>query len=441
MKNIFYKQLASDLYRFAYFKLGNKHDAEDLVSESVTRLLESKQQLSITETKKYAFGIIKNVLKDKYKEKVKKISGLDVDVKIVDEDINIENEIVDNDKISIIKDNLELLGKDTKEIIILKIWEDFRFEEIAKIRKEKLSSVKMRFYRGLKQLEKRLKETITLGIIFAGILALKDSNEFRADPKFLVQTSEKLSQLNNFNLTNMKNIKEISDKGGRTLFDMIKNIADKFIQASPIIKVVSIAGVAIGSITLVGVVSTAIQGFTKPNTIVIPTVIVSPTSNVQLPTETPTVTDTAVPTTVEPTINYLSFTYSKDAYSISFKYRSTFGKASSKLSSNTPCQSGYLKISFSANSKAYIEMCDSYEGGSGVINKIESYTLKSKDGKTFNITIGIQNGVYKITAVYNHTNITRGSAKTTIYITTTKNYASDKVIMQELINSMSVSMK
>lgn len=191
-----YDLYVKDVYRYSFYKLGNKDEAEDVTSETFLRILQKGRLNEIENIKAWIITIARNVIYERYREK-KKFSASDSSdevINIVDEDTDLEKTTLDNAVIEEIKSKLNELDEEVREIIILKIWEGLKFNEIAEVIGVKESTVKLKYYRGLEKIKLMLGEdkskryyaiavpTIVLAIkSISGTSALLPSKTFMAN--------------------------------------------------------------------------------------------------------------------------------------------------------------------------------------------------------------------------------------------------------------------
>ncbi|MFA9396654.1 MAG: sigma-70 family RNA polymerase sigma factor [Clostridiaceae bacterium] len=154
-ENAFY-ELISDkkemLYKTAYTYVRNKEDALDIVSEAVY-----KSYISIKKLKDprffdtYLIRILINSALDFIKKNKRTIEINEAITKEYKENLELEEKFD-------LKEALNNLDERYKTVIILKYFNGFTLEEIAKTLEKPLGTVKTNLYRGLKILKLDLKE-------------------------------------------------------------------------------------------------------------------------------------------------------------------------------------------------------------------------------------------------------------------------------------------
>lgn len=141
----------NDLYRLAYVQTNNIDDALDLVQEVAYRSFKSIHTLKeLTYFKTWLIRILINATNDYWKKR-----------KVYEE----LDELIDYEGVSVAVDmqiTLEVimnyLSPTEKQIIFLKYYEDFTFEQIATVTDMKLGSVKTVLYRALNKLRAELEK-------------------------------------------------------------------------------------------------------------------------------------------------------------------------------------------------------------------------------------------------------------------------------------------
>ena len=138
------------LFRFAFYRIGNREEAEDIVYEAVLKLLEKDvKEIKPESVRFYLFRIVLNLCIDKQRSQ-------DIHRVLIDE-IDIEDETIDIiEKLEFERINNYLKNIEPREadIIRMKIMGDLSFVEISKILSIPQSTAKSRFKSGLEKLRK-----------------------------------------------------------------------------------------------------------------------------------------------------------------------------------------------------------------------------------------------------------------------------------------------
>lgn len=143
-----YEAVYKDLYRLAYYYLGNTQDAEDAVSETVLKAYENFASLR----NEAAFrGWIFKILVNQCKSQQRKSSGRK-NAEILEEP-SYHPELADG---VMTKDLLSCLSEEERQIVALTVFGGYKGEEIAKLLHRRHSTVRSKYRRALKKLEQQI---------------------------------------------------------------------------------------------------------------------------------------------------------------------------------------------------------------------------------------------------------------------------------------------
>lgn len=136
------------LVRFAYYRIGNRGEAEDLVYDAVLKFLErNNEKIKAESIRLYLFRIVYNLCQDysrKQKQEMVPIGDLDV-ADTIDEVLDLE----ETDRINAILDSLPLREAD---IIRMNVVDGLSFVEISSILSIPQSTAKSRYKSGMDKL-------------------------------------------------------------------------------------------------------------------------------------------------------------------------------------------------------------------------------------------------------------------------------------------------
>jgi RNA polymerase sigma-70 factor (ECF subfamily) len=152
LKNDFislYDEAFDDVYRYIYFKTGNKWDTDDLVSEIFRKAYE-KYNISVKNKRAWLFIIAKNTLTDYYRRKRDIIS--DEIIEKIAYHYNCDNLIIKSEELGCLKNSLQELDEEEIEIIFLRYFSDMKFKEIGILLGKSESAVKMKASRIINKL-------------------------------------------------------------------------------------------------------------------------------------------------------------------------------------------------------------------------------------------------------------------------------------------------
>lgn len=145
-----YELVYKDLYRFALYTLKNPHDAEDIVSETVTDAYASFSKLRKPDLfRAWIFRILSNKCKQKLKEYIDKTMELSETL---------------TDKSNDLTEDLQIraafleLSKEERLILSMDIFAGYTSKEISKILNINENTVRSKKSRALKKLKKQLND-------------------------------------------------------------------------------------------------------------------------------------------------------------------------------------------------------------------------------------------------------------------------------------------
>ena len=147
-----YSIYATDMYRFAFYYTGTKQLAEDAVSDAVLSAFQKISQLKKTASfKSWLFKILFNCCKQKQKEKI--ISSNQVELSVLENSAVSQNDCylrID------LRNALNLLTKEEREIVILAFACKYKSEEIAEMTGLKAATVRSKLSRAAAKIRKSL---------------------------------------------------------------------------------------------------------------------------------------------------------------------------------------------------------------------------------------------------------------------------------------------
>lgn len=145
-----YESVYRDLYRFACYYMGNTQDAEDAVSEAVLKAYECFDQLRKPEAfRAWIFTILINQCK---KMLVKRTARGTMELV---EEPSYTPQLCDS---TIAGELLSALSEEERQIISLAVFGGYKGAEIARIMNCKHSTIRSKYRRALKKLEKQILE-------------------------------------------------------------------------------------------------------------------------------------------------------------------------------------------------------------------------------------------------------------------------------------------
>lgn len=143
-----YELVYKDLYRFALYTLKNPHDAEDIVSETVTDAYASFSKLrNLSSFRAWIFRILSNKCKQKLKEYIDKTTELPETLADQSNDLTEDLQI---------RTAFSSLPKEDRLILSMDIFAGYTSKEIGKILNINENTIRSKKSRALKKLKEQL---------------------------------------------------------------------------------------------------------------------------------------------------------------------------------------------------------------------------------------------------------------------------------------------
>lgn len=142
------------LYRFIYFKVQNREEAEDITQETYVKALSflKKGHEKIEKTIAFLKAVSLNVLRDRWRRHKRR--GPDIHLEDVSPDYTAIDDVSDEFATrELIKSALERLGIDQRTVIELRIIKGYSVRETARIMDKKEGTIRVLQYRALQNLE------------------------------------------------------------------------------------------------------------------------------------------------------------------------------------------------------------------------------------------------------------------------------------------------
>ena len=153
------------IFRYVYSKFHNYDEALDITQEIFIMAIEAlKTFRRESKFSTWLYSIMVNYCKN-YQKKSRRYNTVPInmsrgedefDLQLPDERQNPENDVVNSDSLRIVKEEIEKLPDDYREILLMRDVEGLSYNEISDILDIKLSNVKVRIHRGREFLKNRL---------------------------------------------------------------------------------------------------------------------------------------------------------------------------------------------------------------------------------------------------------------------------------------------
>ncbi|MFA5886549.1 MAG: RNA polymerase sigma factor [Patescibacteria group bacterium] len=160
-----YDQNVKDIYRFVYFKISNREEANDLTSMIFLKTWNHIQNKTLEDAKTLRallYKIARNSIIDYYRENNGKqftsLDNQDNKLEIIDESQNTPEDLDKKTNLNLIKSKLPLLKDEYREIIIMRFINDLSLEEIADISGKNRGNVRVLLHRALNALRELIEK-------------------------------------------------------------------------------------------------------------------------------------------------------------------------------------------------------------------------------------------------------------------------------------------
>ena len=148
-----YSQVYKDLYKIAYYYMGNREEAEDAVSEAVLRAYENFHSLRKKESfRKWAIQILVNCCKGQQKKQ-------SIQQKISMKKAEEEKLWIEPDYITAlaVHEAMEILTEEERLIVVLHIVGGYKGKEISEILQKNHNTIRSKYKRALEKLKLQLE--------------------------------------------------------------------------------------------------------------------------------------------------------------------------------------------------------------------------------------------------------------------------------------------
>ncbi|MFA6297410.1 MAG: sigma-70 family RNA polymerase sigma factor [Candidatus Paceibacterota bacterium] len=149
-----YKDHSDELFRYCFFKTGNRELAVEITQEVFTKMWSSTQKGNVLDNAKaFLYASARNSVTDWYRKK-KMVSLDELDEAGFDSPYEPTHRPVDLLEVERILEKAGQLEEKYQEVIILRFVNDLSITEIALLLKEKENNISVRIHRALEKLRK-----------------------------------------------------------------------------------------------------------------------------------------------------------------------------------------------------------------------------------------------------------------------------------------------
>jgi len=153
---LLYDKYIKKIYDFVYYKTMHKETAEDLVSQIFMKALSKIMDFKFNQGtfQAWLYRIARNSVIDHYRTKKQDINIEDVWDLAGDADL--ERDIDNREKLKAVEKYLAKLKPSQREIIVLRVWQELSYKEIADITGKSEDSCKMAYSRAINRLRREV---------------------------------------------------------------------------------------------------------------------------------------------------------------------------------------------------------------------------------------------------------------------------------------------
>lgn len=148
--SIIIEQYYADIYRFCLYMVQTEEDAYDITQETFLKFMRYGTSYKHKNLKGYLLTIARNICFNYFRDKKEKTMA--VEWEEIDKKVDHEDKIVEAENAAYLKKLLKELSQEIREVVILRIYEEMKFKDIAKVMGCSVSTTKSRFRIGISQL-------------------------------------------------------------------------------------------------------------------------------------------------------------------------------------------------------------------------------------------------------------------------------------------------
>ena len=159
-----YESHVKRIYDYAYFKTYHRETAEDVTSATFMKAFAAINEFDPGKGA-WLYRIARNEIIDLFRKKHPSLSLHDVWDIAADGDV--EMDAINRENFASLHQYLQQLPAEKRDILIMRIWQDLPFQEIAAILKQNEGQCKMIFYRLIKKMQQEVPVTLLILMVVA----------------------------------------------------------------------------------------------------------------------------------------------------------------------------------------------------------------------------------------------------------------------------------
>ncbi len=148
-----------DVYKFIYFKVQNRQEAEDITQEAYVKVLSDIQKngTGIDKYTSFLKTVSLNILRDNWRKRKRRGKEVELD-ELNPMETAIKDGTEERAQRELIQNALDNLGEDQRKVVELRILEGYSARETAEIMGKKEATIRVIQYRALQNLAKVLEK-------------------------------------------------------------------------------------------------------------------------------------------------------------------------------------------------------------------------------------------------------------------------------------------
>lgn len=165
-----YDEYAEPIYRYIHYKTCHRETAEDLTSQTFLKAMEKWHQFNSAKgtLSSWLYSIARNLITDHFRSGAKWGFIRDVsDIWDLPAESDAAKELMREETRGELHRALNQLPPRQREVVILRVWEELPYKQIASISGKSEANCKMLFSRALKKLKSSLGTAVIFQLIFA----------------------------------------------------------------------------------------------------------------------------------------------------------------------------------------------------------------------------------------------------------------------------------
>ena len=143
----------ADIYRFCLYMVQSEEDAYDMAQETFLKFIKYGTFYHHQNLKGYLLTIARNLCFNYFRDKKETA----VEWEILDEILKQENQMTETEDVIYLQNLLKKLSQDIREVIVLRMYEEMKFKDIAGMMGCSVSTAKSRFRLGISQLKRMME--------------------------------------------------------------------------------------------------------------------------------------------------------------------------------------------------------------------------------------------------------------------------------------------